>query len=133
MPKFGKQSLQVLATCDDRIQRVLNQVVQYFDCTVIQGHRGKEEQDRYFREGRSKVKFPDGKHNVMPSRAVDVAPYPIDWQDRERFHYFAGFVLAVGLALGVRLRWGGDWDRDFEVDDNRFDDLPHFELAREED
>ena len=31
--------------------------------------------------------------------------------------------------LGVRLRWGGDWDSDLEVDDNDFDDLPHFELV----
>ena len=30
-----------------------------------------------------------------PSRAVDVVPYPIDWDDRERFHLFAGFVIAL--------------------------------------
>lgn len=61
--------------------------------------------------------------------AVDVVPYPVDWQDRDRFHYFAGFVLGMATARGVKLRWGGDWDSDTEVDDNVFDDLPHFELA----
>jgi len=30
--------------------------------------------------------------------------------------------------MGIRLRWGGDWDGDTELDDNKFDDLPHFEL-----
>ena len=133
MPKFSKRSRDRLGTCDHRLQTVLEQVVEYFDCAVLEGHRSQEDQDRYFSEGRSKVKWPNGNHNTIPSRAVDVAPYPINWKDRERFHYFAGFVLAVGLAKGIKLRWGGDWDRDFRVDDNKFDDLPHFELAREED
>jgi len=30
--------------------------------------------------------------------------------------------------MGIRLRWGGDWDMDFKVMDNRFDDFPHFEV-----
>ena len=25
-------------------------------------------------------------------------------------------------------RWGGDWDQDWTVKDNMFDDFPHFEL-----
>jgi hypothetical protein len=32
--------------------------------------------------------------------------------------------------MGIELRWGGDWDQDFEVKDNRFDDFPHFELKK---
>ena len=31
-------------------------------------------------------------------------------------------------SMGVNLRWGGDWDQDFEVQDNKFDDFPHFEI-----
>ena len=61
--------------------------------------------------------------------AVDVAPYPIAWDDRERQTLFAGYVLATAKALGVELRWGGDWDGDTEVRDNQFDDLVHFELV----
>ena len=69
-----------------------------------------------------------GRHNAKPSRAVDVAPYPIDWNDRERFHLFAGFVLGIAYSMDISLRWGGDWNQNFEVDDNQFDDFPHFEL-----
>jgi len=65
----------------------------------------------------------------LPSLAVDVAPYPIDWNDRERFCYFAGYVKGIAKSLGTELRWGGDWDRDTQVKDNNFDDLPHFELV----
>jgi hypothetical protein len=30
--------------------------------------------------------------------------------------------------MGINLRWGGDWNMNFEVDDNQFDDFPHFEI-----
>ncbi len=82
-----------------------------------------------FRTGKSQVKFPHGKHNTNPSLAVDAAPYPIDWQDRERFTLFAGFVLCIAASMGVTLRWGGDWDLDWQVRDNSFDDLLHFEIV----
>jgi hypothetical protein len=65
----------------------------------------------------------------MPSRAVDVAPYPIDWNDFKRFYHFAGIVRAVAHQRGVKIRWGGDWDSDFDFKDERFLDLPHFELV----
>ena len=64
--------------------------------------------------------------------ACDVVPYPIDWNDRERFHLFAGFVLGIANQMGIELRWGGDWNRNWEVDDNKFDDFPHFELVNYE-
>ena len=72
-----------------------------------------------------------GMHNSKPSRAVDCVPYPIDWTDRERFTLFAGFVLGVAARMGITLRWGGDWNMNFEVKDNRFDDFPHFELIKD--
>ena len=118
MPKFGRKSKERLATCDPRLQEVFNEVIKYIDCSVLEGHRGKERQNKLCDEGKSQVRFPDGRHNAMPSRAVDVTPYPVDWDDRERQTLFAGFVLG----------WGGDWDMDFQVMDNRFDDFPHFEV-----
>tara|TARA_Y100001951_G_scaffold33870_1_gene26724 strand:- start:535 stop:927 length:393 start_codon:yes stop_codon:yes gene_type:complete len=128
MPRFGKRSKKRLATCDDRLQDLFKKVIKYFDCTVIQGHRGEAEQNQAYDAGRSKLRYPDGKHNADPSKAVDVAPYPIDWSDRDRFHYFGGFVLGIASQMGLKIRWGGDWDRDTEVKDNKFDDLPHFEI-----
>jgi len=37
--------------------------------------------------------------------------------------------MGTAQSLGYPLRWGGDWDGDTETNDNRFDDLVHFELA----
>tara|TARA_R100001594_G_scaffold14129_1_gene30089 strand:- start:1376 stop:1771 length:396 start_codon:yes stop_codon:yes gene_type:complete len=131
MPKFGKRSKERLETCDNRLQLVFNEVIRYVDCSILEGHRSGERQNKLFEEGKTKVKYPNGRHNANPSRAVDVAPYPIDWDDRERFHLFAGFVLGIAKAMGIELRWGGDWNMNFEVDDNQFDDFPHFELRGE--
>lgn len=109
---------------------MFNEVIRHFDCKVTKGHRGQEEQDAlYYNDPpRTQVKWPNSRHNSDPSEAIDVVPYPVDWEDRERFTYFAGFVLGIAISMGIKLRWGGDWDRDTEVDDNKFDDLPHFEL-----
>tara|TARA_R100001230_G_C5596649_1_gene111538 strand:+ start:123 stop:515 length:393 start_codon:yes stop_codon:yes gene_type:complete len=128
MPYFGTRSKQRLATCDERLQKVFNEVIKYVDCSVLEGHRGQERQDKLYEEGKTKLKFPNGRHNMDPSNAVDVTPYPVDWDDRERQTLFAGFVLGIARSMGVRLRWGGDWDMDFQVLDNRFDDFPHFEI-----
>ncbi len=129
MPHFSDKSISNLATCDQRLQRLFQRVVQDFDCTVLEGHRDKERQNRMVEERKSQVRWPDSKHNIVPSLAVDVTPYPIVWDDRERQMLFAGFVLATAKAMGIALRWGGDWDDDTEVRDNRFDDLVHFEIV----
>jgi hypothetical protein len=128
MPKFGKNSRDRLATCDKRLQEVFNEVIKHVDCSVLEGHRGEERQNRFVDEGKSKVRFPNGRHNAVPSRAVDITPYPVDWEDRERQTLFAGFVLGLTSGMGINLRWGGDWDQDFQVVDNKFDDFPHFEI-----
>ena len=128
MPKFGKRSKERLATCDERLQEVFNEVIKFVDCSVLEGHRGQERQDQLYIDGKTKVKYPNGRHNSKPSNAVDCTPYPVDWADRERQTLFAGFVLGVARSKGIKLRWGGDWDMDFKVMDNRFDDFPHFEV-----
>lgn len=129
MPAFGKSSLDKLATCDPRLQKVFNEVIKHFDCTVIEGHRGEEAQNKAFAEGKSKLKYPQGKHNKTPSLAADVLPYPIDWNDTNRMRYFAGFVVGIAATMGIKLRWGGDWNQNTELKDNSFNDLPHFELV----
>ena len=130
MPRYSKRSKKRLATCDERLQKVFNEVIKYVDCSVLEGHRSEERQNRLFEEGKTKVKYPKGRHNSSPSRAVDVTPYPVDWEDRERQTLFAGFVLGTARSMGINLRWGGDWDQDFQVMDNRVDEFPHFEIRK---
>ena len=99
------------------------------DCTILEGHRGEERQNQMIFEGKSQLSWPNSNHNGSPSSAVDVAPYSIDWSNRDRFHCFVGYVMGTAQSMGYPLRWGGDWDSDTETNDNKFDDLVHFELA----
>lgn len=136
MPSFSSSSRARLDTCDARIQRLFNAVIIGYDCTVIEGHRPKHKQDQYYADGKSKLEWPNSKHNSSPSKAVDVAPYlsgrGIPWpgtqKDYWQFVHFAGYVLGIANELDISIRWGGDWDRDFDMSDQRFDDLVHFEL-----
>ena len=136
MPSFSQRSAAHLATCHPDLQRVFAEVVRHFDCSVLCGRRGKAEQDEAVAKGFSKVAYPGSKHNAETpelSRAVDVVPYPIDWGDRDRFYHFAGFVRGVALCMGIKIRWGGDWDGDTDLSDQTFMDWPHFELIDTED
>ena len=123
MPRFSTKSKSKLHSCDERLINLFNKVVKHFDCMVLEGHRGEEKQNAAYDKGNSKVRYPNGKHNQSPSVAVDVAPYPIDWTDRDRFHYFGGYVLGVAKQMGLTIRWGGDWNMDTKTKDNKFDDF----------
>ena len=139
MPQFSMRSESILSTCHEDLQRLFREVVCSCDCQVLYegGYRNKEVQDRLVSEGKSKTPYPTSKHNHYPSHAVDVAPYHktmphVDWNDEYAFYYFAGYVQRVADELGIRIRFGGDWDQDYEADDQSFFDLVHFELVLEE-
>lgn len=130
MPKFSSRSANILAECHTDLQRVFNEVIKSWDCTVIEGKRSEEKQKENVAKGVSKTL--NSKHVYplgQPSLAVDVAPYPVVWGDTNRFYAFAGFVLGTAAQLGIKLRWGGDWDSDRDLRDQKFIDLPHFELV----
>ena len=129
MPSFSEQSSSTLAQCHIDLQRVCDEVIKSYDFTIVEGYRSNERQDELFRQGKSKLQAGMSKHNSDPSLAVDIVPYPIDWEDVGRFYLLAGFMFQAASDLGVRLRWGGDWDGDWDHKDQTFHDLPHFELA----
>jgi hypothetical protein len=101
------------------------------DISILQGHRGKEEQNKAFDTGRSKLRWPDGNHNKLPSTAVDFQPYPVP-ERREKLWaslaYIAGRAIEIGKRRGLVVRWGGDWDQDGDLTDQTFDDLYHLEI-----
>lgn len=128
MPKFGKTSQERLDQCHPDLRLLFIAVVRGFDCSVLCGHRDEKEQNDAFLGNRSKLKFPDSKHNKEPSTAIDVVPWPINWENLNRFYMFGGYALAKAETLGIKIRWGGDWDGDTMTADQKFMDLPHFEL-----
>lgn len=128
MPKLSQSSVERLSTCHSDLRTLFSEVAKVYDFTVTCGNRSEEDQEEAFRTGKTKVHYPNSKHNSFPSQAVDAIPYPVDWKDLNRFYHFAGYVKATADRLGIKLRWGGDWDGDFDFKDQTFNDLPHFEL-----
>lgn len=128
------------------------------DFTLYEGYRSPEEQFEYYKKGRKidhttgkwvvvdekkritnidgfKIK---GKHNHYPSHAVDFHIYVPDkpqltW-DKVHLTYVAASLMLIAEFLydnGLihhKLRWGGNWDRDGDLADNRLYDLPHLEI-----
>lgn len=133
MKKFSKKSSDRLNECRQEIQDIFNEAIAIFDFSVLCGHRSKEDQDKAYIEGISKFKWPLSKHNSYPSKAIDVAPYPIDWNDIKRFFYLAGIVEGIARMKGIGIRWGGNWDGDDEFNDQTFNDYCHFELLSSDD
>lgn len=133
MARFSKSSLTKLKEAHEDLQIIFNEVITAIDCTILVGERTEDEQNKLFTENKSKLKYPNSKHNTRPSDAIDAAPCPIDWDDTKRFYFFAGYVLGVADRLlkegkiKSKIRWGGDWDMDKDLNDQNFMDLVHFE------
>jgi len=153
MYKFSKTSGERLDECDIKLQIVGNHAIQYVDFSVITGHRNKATQNSLYPKF-TKVKWPNGKHNSYPSKAIDVAPYispygtitghptqivsiaktrNISKAQAEEFVVKAyarliGIMEGIAFEKGVKLRVGLDWDGDFDTLDQKFNDLGHIEL-----
>lgn len=128
MPAFGEKSKERLAECDERLQNLFNEVIKGFDCIIICGQRGQEAQEQAFEQGYTQLHYPNSKHNVAPSRAVDVMPYPVNYADLKRNYYFVGYVRGIAEKIGIKIRIGADWNMNGVITDQTFIDLPHVEL-----
>ena len=152
MSQYSKKSVDYLETCDTKLIELGYAVLKIHDHSVLEGFRAEAEQNEYYEQGLSQVKWPYGKHNTYPSKAVHFKPYPIDWDevllmdwiltgnnvDKERLekafreyaklYFFAGIVKAKAIELGTTVRWGGDWDGDYDFNDQSFHDLLHWEI-----
>lgn len=134
MPLFSRRSLSRLETCCRHLQRLAKITVLRHDCTVLWGRRGKEAQDLAFENGWTTKPWPHSIHNVQApkkSKALDLEPYPINFKDKEREYYFSGYVRGKAEEFGIKLRYGADWDGDFDINDQVLRDPCHFECAEE--
>jgi peptidoglycan L-alanyl-D-glutamate endopeptidase CwlK len=120
MYKFSKTSLKRKAECHPDLQKILDMAIKEYDFTILCGYRGEVEQNKAFAEKKSKLKYPNSKHNKKPSLAFDVAPYPIDWNNIGRFIELSMVIKRCAKEAGIKLTWGGDW--------RTFKDYPHYEL-----
>lgn len=128
---FGGRSTRELSTCDPRLDRLARRVLRIKDHSIIKGHRPKEEQNAAFDSGNSKLRWPKGKHNGVPSKAMDVQTYPRPEKEsdlRDEQIYLLGVYKGVAIEQCIPIRTGMDWDRDGQIADNGFDDSFHVEI-----
>lgn len=126
MFKYSKNSTDNLKSCDPNIQLVFFKAIKYMDISILKGARDEQEQTNAYTSGRSKLAWPESKHNVVSSNiyslAVDAGPYNkqirgIDWRaDKELYRaiddgnvYEAKCIVEnikrwkafIGLILGI--------------------------------
>lgn len=123
---FGSKSLEILKTCDVRLQEICNAAIQIMDFSIIAGTRNKADQDKAYAEGHSCAKWGQSLHDCLPSKAVDIIPYPFvqaDWKDVARFKALADVMLKVAAEKKIKIRWGGTF--------THLVDMPHFEIVED--
>lgn len=88
------------------------------DFTVIEGIRSLDRQKQLLAAGKSTTL----KSRHLTGHAVDMVPWPVDWEDLGRFEQMAEAMKTAAESLEIPIVWGGDW--------KSFYDAPHFELDR---
>jgi peptidoglycan L-alanyl-D-glutamate endopeptidase CwlK len=140
MPSYSNRSLSKLKGCHDDLITLFEEVIESYDNSILEGPRTTKRQQELFAQGKSKLNgiTKISKHQITECRdksmAVDSAPWPIDWNDLNRFYHYVGYVKGVADRLyhegkmTHKIRCGADWDGDNCFKDQSFHDLPHFEL-----
>lgn len=126
MPKFSKTSKERLAACHPDIQAVCNELIKFYDISVLCGHRGEKEQNQAYNKGTSQVRYPNSAHNKTPSLAVDIAPYPIDWDNLDRFQEMVIRFDTVAKVLKEQGKIKSDFV--YGADYKTWKDYPHIQI-----
>jgi|SRR5215475_8958813 len=136
MPKFSQDSFSKLVTCHHDLQALFYEVIKYFDCSIMQGYRNEVNQEADYNAGKTKLRYPDSKHNLSPAMAVDVTPYPVDFDNIKLHLWFGGYVCGIAQRLKDEgkmthsIRWGGAWNGLGSLNSEHvLQDLVHFELV----
>lgn len=118
--KLGTRSYQNLSGVHPDLVAVIERAIQITkqDFMVIEGIRHIDRQRQLVKAGKSKTL--NSRH--LTGHAVDVCPYPVDWNDLSKFKAISEAILAAAKELDVDVEWGGDW--------KKFYDGPHYELNR---
>lgn len=146
---FSKLSLQRLENVDPKLLKVVHLALSKseIDFMVVEGLRNRERMMINYGKGRTAAqcitkgvpaKYAQPKlakvtwlnnpfasnhadhDNDGDGEAVDLAPYPLDWNDIGKYKKIAEAMKTASKELKIPIIWGGDWTGK---------DYPHFELA----
>jgi len=124
MFQFSKKSMKNLRDIHRNLIHLMTKVLEILDISIVEGLRSPEKQASLFAAGKSRTL----ESKYLTGLAVDVAPYPIDWEDTRGFYFLAGVVRSLSHVQEISVRWGGDWNGNNQFSDQTFYDLADFEL-----
>lgn len=137
---YGRTSQKCRDSCAPPLIEVMDLGLSLspIDISIVRGWSGEDVQNMLFRTKASKKQWPFSEHNFMldekpHSKAFDFAPHlgrevGIPWKDTHLFSFIAGVFFVAAGKIGVKLRWGGDWDMDGLTTDQTFMDWGHLEI-----
>lgn len=136
--QLGRESLARLEGVHPDLVRVVKRAITLTgqDFKVLEGVRSVERQKELYAKGRTtpgpKVTWTmQSKHLKQGDgfgHAVDLVPYPLDWNSLVKFDAIAKAMFEAAKLEGVSIRWGADWDRDGTPRERKETDSPHFEI-----
>lgn len=145
--KLGKGSLKQRETCKKALRDFIDALVVKItklndplvkDISVTCGLRGKTDQNKAYKEKKSKAQWPKSYHNnknleeipadvttikeEQKSSAVDIVPYPQMWDSEEALARLGEIGKQVAKENGLNIEWGGDWKGSW--------DKPHWQIRK---
>lgn len=128
-----------LAMVHPNLRHVVERAIELttVDFKVIEGVRTKERQAKLYAQGRTApgpiVTWTKNSNHFQKAdgygHAVDLLPAPYDWKDLKGFDAVAKAMFKAAAEIGVKIRWGADWDQDGKPRERGESDSPHFELV----
>lgn len=151
---LGTKSKSMLAGVHPDLVRVVERAIELTaqDFMVLEGVRTEKRQRELYGQGRTAKELAAVKIDPALAKpgmdrvtwtlksnhfkqadgyghAVDLVPYPVDWNTLSKFDAIADAMMKAADELGVSIRHGADWDMDGKRRERGESDNPHFELA----
>jgi peptidoglycan L-alanyl-D-glutamate endopeptidase CwlK len=144
--RWGLRSLQNLSGIHHDLRRVADRALQLTtqDMTVIEGIRSIERQRQLLAQGHTRTL--NSRH--ITGHAIDVVPWPVDWDDWDKFDALGTAFARAARELDIPVVWGAAWHKplaEFKTGKEAREDYtktrraqkrpvyldgPHFELDR---
>lgn len=137
--KLGARSLERLVGVHPKLVEVVKRAIALstVDFTVLEGVRSQARQNELYAQGRARpgniVTWTKTSNHFKNAKtgyghAVDLVPFPVDWNDLKKFDQISRAMFQAADELNTPIRWGADWDRDGKPRERGETDSPHFEL-----
>ncbi len=126
MFKFSERSEQLLNTVHKDLCRLAHEVIKIspYDFSITCGLRGLEDQQKAFKEGKSKCDGIKNKSKHQSGKAIDIMCFDENGKGTWEKKYYiavANVFKQKAKELKINIRWGGDF--------TTICDMPHFELV----